>query len=211
MTDEGHDHYGNIARFYAFALDPLNAPLRATGLKLHPVSDGDSVLDVGCGTGRLLETYADAGASVSGIDMSEAMLAEAAMLLGDRADLRAGDATAMPYADDSFDLAVCSLMVHELDPDIQRAVLTEIARVVAADGRVLIVDYRVGSLRFKGQMLRMFSTVAERMAGSNHYKNWRRYMAAGAIPGLLPTVPLVVNREKISAGGNLNLWLLKHA
>ena len=107
MTEDGHDHYGNIARFYAAALDPLNAPLRAAGLRLHPVEDGDSVLDVGCGTGKLLETYADAGAACSGIDLSEAMLAEAKKLLGDRADLHRGDATAMPFDDDSFDLATC--------------------------------------------------------------------------------------------------------
>jgi ubiquinone/menaquinone biosynthesis C-methylase UbiE len=211
MNHDGHDHYGNIARFYAAVLDPLNAPLRAASLKLHPIGSGDSVLDVGCGTGRLLEMYADAGASVSGIDMSYAMLAEATKLLGDRADLRSGDATAMPYEDDSFDLAICSLMIHELDPDIQHGVLTEMARVVAPDGRVLIIDYRVGSLRFKGRILRTLSTVAERMAGSNHYTNWRKYMAAGALSGMLPSVPLDLDREKISAGGNLNLWLLKHS
>ena len=211
MTADSHDHYGNIARFYAFALDPLNAPLRAAGLKLHPVGQGASVLDVGCGTGKLLETYADAGATCSGIDMSEAMLAEATKLLGDRADLHTGDAAEMPYDDGSFDLAVCSLMIHELDPDIQQQVLSEMARVVKPEGRVLVVDYRVGSLRLKGQMLRVFSTVAERVAGSAHYSNWRRYMNAGGLPGLLSTVPLELDTEKISAGGNLNLWLLKRS
>lgn len=210
MADNGQDHYSRIAGFYAFALDPLNAPLRAAGLRLHPVGEGSSVLDVGCGTGRLLETYAEAGAACSGIDMSQAMLAEARKLLGDRADLRVGDATDMPYNDDSFDLAVCSLMIHELDPDVQQHVLSEMARVVTPGGRVLVVDYRVGSLRLKGRMLRVFSTIAERMAGSNHYGNWRGYMAAGGLPGLLNSVPLTVDTTKISAGGNLSLWLLKH-
>lgn len=211
MTEDGHDHYGSIARFYAFALDPLNAPLRATGLRLHPVEDGDSVLDVGCGTGKLLETYADAGAACSGIDLSEAMLGEARKLLGDSADLRIGDATAMPYEDDSFDLAICSLMIHELDADIQLAVLLEMARVVKPSGRLLIVDYRDGPLRMKGHVLRTFSTLAERVAGSTHYNNWRRYMRAGGLPGLLSDTGLTVDREKISAGGNLSLWLLRQS
>ena len=209
MPDDGHDHYSNIARFYAFALDPLNAPLRTAGLKLYPVGDGDLVLDVGCGTGRLLETYVDAGATCSGIDMSDAMLAEATKLLGDGAELCIGDATAMPYADDSFDLATCSLMIHELDPDIQRDVLSEMGRVAKQSGRLLVVDYRIGSLRLKGRMLRGFSTVAERFAGSTHYANWRRYMRAGGLPSLLSDSGLEVDREKISAGGNLGLWLLK--
>jgi ubiquinone/menaquinone biosynthesis C-methylase UbiE len=167
------------------------------------------VLDVGCGTGKLLETYADAGATCSGIDLSEAMLGEARKLLGDRADLRMGDATAMPFDDDSFDLAICSLMIHELDPGIQLAVLSEMERVVSPTGRLLIVDYRDGSLRIKGHVLRTFSTVAERLAGSRHYVNWRRYMRAGGLPGLLTDTSLTVDREKISAGGNLSLWLLK--
>ena len=209
MTEDVRDHYGSIARFYAFALDPLNAPLRATGLRLHPVKDGDSVLDVGCGTGKLLETYADAGAMCSGIDLSEAMLAEARKLLADRADLRRGDATAMPFDDDTFDLATCSLMIHELGPDIQRGVLSEMARVTKQDGRLLVVDYRIGSLRLKGRILRGFSTVAERLAGSTHYGNWRRYMRAGGLPSVLADTGLDVDREKISAGGNLGLWLLK--
>ncbi len=209
MTEDGHDHYGNIARFYAAALDPLNAPLRAAGLRLHPVEDGDSVLDIGCGTGKLLETYADAGAACSGIDLSDAMLAEAKKFLGDRADLHRGDATAMPFDDDSFDLATCSLMIHELGPDTQQDVLSEMARVTKQDGRVLVVDYRIGSLRLKGRMLRGFSTVAERFAGSTHYANWRRYMRAGGLPSLLSDSGLEVDREKISAGGNLGLWLLK--
>ncbi len=209
MTDGGTDHYSSIAKFYSLALDPLNAPLRSAGLRLHPIEDGSAVLDVGCGTGKLLETYADVGAQCAGIDMSEAMLGEARRLLGDRADLRIGDATAMPYEDDSFDLAICSLMIHELDPDRQRGVLSEMARVVKPSGRQLIVDYRDGSLRLKGHVLRTFSTVAERVAGSTHYNNWRTYMRAGGLPGLLSDTSLTIEREKISAGGNLSLWLLK--
>lgn len=184
------------------------ASLRTAGLEVHPVNEGDSVLDVGCGTGKLLEAYVDIGATCSGIDLSEAMLAEAKKHLGDRADLRIGDATAMPYSDDSFDLAICALMIHELDPDAQIAVLREMARVMAPEGRALIIDYRAGPLRSRGRMLRGFSTVAEPMAGSTHYENWRRYLRKGGLPDLLTDTPLNVETETVSARGNLGLWLL---
>jgi ubiquinone/menaquinone biosynthesis C-methylase UbiE len=83
------------------------------------------------------------------------------------------------------------------------------ARVVKPEGRVLIIDYRSGSLRMKGYIARSLSTVAERIAGRDHYRNWRRYLRSGGIPSMATEAGLSVEREKIVAGGNLALWLLK--
>src|ERR1044072_444169 len=64
---------------------------------------GDRVLDVGCGTGVFLRMCADRGASVAGLDASEAMIARASTRVPE-GDLRVGDLQALPYADDAFDL-----------------------------------------------------------------------------------------------------------
>ncbi|GMQ94444.1 MAG: class I SAM-dependent methyltransferase [Acidimicrobiia bacterium] len=209
MPEDTKDAYRRVARFYDRLLEPVNAPLRAIGLKLFPPDESMRVLDVGCGTGAHLEAYVESGATCSGIDLSPAMLEQARSRLGDRAELRVGDAAALPYDEASFDLVFTSLFLHELDDATRTGVLSEMARVVRPDGRILVIDYRTGSLRTKGRVTRAISTVAERIAGRDHYRNWRTYLRSGGIPAMISGIGLDIDREKIVAGGNLALWLLR--
>ncbi len=92
-------------------------------------------LDVGCGNGAFTEMLAErcAPASLHGIDPSEAQLefARARRALGS-ADLRKGDAMALPFSDGSFDAAVMPLVIFFV-PEPARGV-TEMARVLAPGG-----------------------------------------------------------------------------
>jgi ubiquinone/menaquinone biosynthesis C-methylase UbiE len=209
MTEPTKDTYGWIARFYDTLLEPVNAPLRAIGWKLHPTDKSMTVLDVGCGTGAHLETYVESGAECFGLDASPAMLKQASTRLGRTANLELGDASALPYEDSSFDLVFTSLFLHELDAETRTASLSEMARVARPDGRILIIDYRAGPLRAKGHVTRSVSTLAERIAGRGHYRNWRAYLSSGGVPAMSSHVGLTVESEKIVAGGNLAVWLLR--
>ena len=204
MTD---DAYGRVARFYDTALGRLNEPLNRMTTELVPAGPGDRVLDVGCGTGSHLAGYVALGATCTGIDSSPAMLAVAADRLGEDAQLDEGDATALPYPNESFDVVFSSLVLHEMDPDTRRSALDEMVRVTDAEGRVAIIDYYAGALRWKGRAWRVFSTVTERVAGSDHYAQWRTYLASGGIPNLLPDT-VTIDRTKIVAGGNLAIWVI---
>ncbi len=207
-STSGGDAYAGIARFYDRALEPMNASLRSRGLEMYPPDADMTVLDVGCGTGAHLEAYVDAGATCTGIDASPAMLGRARERIGDRATLLLGDAAALPFEDGSFDLVFTALFLHELDPETRVAVLAEMARVTSRDGRILIIDYRDGALRPAGRVWRFFATIAERVAGGAHYRNWRTYVRSGAVPTMLPS-PLTIEQEKIVSGGNLSIWLLQ--
>ncbi|MFV1969736.1 MAG: class I SAM-dependent methyltransferase [Acidimicrobiia bacterium] len=209
MAEGTKDAYRRIARFYDRVLEPLDAPLRPIAMKLYPVDSSMTVLDIGCGTGSHLEIYVNAGAECHGIDLSPAMLEQAIKRLGDRADLRLGDATALPYDADSFDLAVASLFLHELDPATRNNALVEMARVVRPDGRIMVIDYFCGKRRFKGHVMRAISAIPERIAGRNHHAQYRRYVKLGGVPTMASDAGLIVDREKIVAGGNLALWLLR--
>ncbi len=202
------DAYAGIARYYDRLLEPVNAPLRAAGLRMHPPTEGMTVLDVGCGTGAHLEAYVDAGATCTGIDASPAMLGQARARLGDRAELIHGDASGMPFDDGSFDLIFTSLFLHELEPDVRDSVLEDIVRVAHPDGRILIIDYRNGSLRLKGKVWRTFATIAERVAGADHYRNWRTFLALGGVEAMLPAGAATTN-SRIVAGGNLVITLIE--
>ena len=100
-----------------------------------------SVVDVGTGTGRVARLFAAAGADVTGVDASEAMLAVAARRAADDRDglkitFRRGDAHALEFQDRSFDVAV-SVRVLLHTPD-WRLALAELCRV--AD-RLVIIDF----------------------------------------------------------------------
>ena len=102
------------------------------------------VLDVGVGTGRNLPHY-PAGTTITGIDLSPAMLAHArerAAGLGLAADLREGDAEALPLESESFDTVVCALSLCTI-PDPSAAV-TEMRRVLVPGGQLLLLDH-IGS------------------------------------------------------------------
>ena len=205
-----HDAYGWVAQHYDRFLEPLNAPLRQLTLRQFPTGPGMRVLDVGCGTGAHLAAFADTGASCWGVDLSPGMLEVAKDRLPESVDLRLGDATDLPFDAEYFDTVFTSLFLHELDAETRSAVLEEMGRVTARDGRMIVIDYRSGDLRWKGRAWRALSTATERVAGTSHYRAWRSYLADGGVPSQLPP-DLVVDSEKIVAGGNLALWGIRHA
>jgi 2-polyprenyl-3-methyl-5-hydroxy-6-metoxy-1,4-benzoquinol methylase len=111
------------------------------------VHEGARILEVGCGTGMLTALMAREGATVTGIDASPAMLAEAQkkVTAGDlqgRVTLKLMDAALIGdhFAPASFDLVVSILVFSELPPDEQRYVLEACAKLLAPGGRLLIAD-----------------------------------------------------------------------
>lgn len=69
------------------------------------ISRGDKVLEIGCGTGHFSAYFEELGADVVGLDTSPEMLRVAKDLRGDRKiDFSKGEAYALPFADNSFDL-----------------------------------------------------------------------------------------------------------
>jgi len=99
------------------------------------------VLEVAVGTGRDLPHY-PADATVTGVDLSPAMLAIArrrAADLGRDADLREADAQHLPFGDASFDTVVCALSLCTI-PD-PAAAIREMKRVLVPGGRLLLLDH----------------------------------------------------------------------
>jgi SAM-dependent methyltransferase len=99
--------------------------------------EGMRVLDVGCGTGRLVAALVERGVDASGVDVSPEMLAVARRKLAGQA-FSEGQAERLPFADASFDRVVFSLVVHLVD---RRAAFGEARRVLAPAGRLAVVTF----------------------------------------------------------------------
>ena len=99
---------------------------------------GQRVLDLAAGTGTSSEPFAAAGADVVPCDFSLGMLAVGKAR---RPDLpfTAGDATALPFADDSFDAVTISFGLRNVQHP--KAALDEMYRVLKPGGRVIICEF----------------------------------------------------------------------
>jgi SAM-dependent methyltransferase len=100
------------------------------------------VLDVACGPGILACAFAKQARHVTGIDITPAMLEQARKLqtesLLENVDWQACDVNHLPFKDDSFSMLVTRYAFHHFEqPD---AVLTEMIRVCAPGGKVVIID-----------------------------------------------------------------------
>lgn len=112
---------------------------RVAFIKLH--TKPGLTLDVGCGTGALARRVAAAGYQVTGLDPSRGMLG---VMQGDNRGSHAvaGSGTALPFPDNTFDLAYCvAVMHHVAEPDRVRRTLMEMARVTRPGGHVLVWDH----------------------------------------------------------------------
>jgi ArsR family transcriptional regulator len=140
------------------------AVLDALGPK--PVRD---CLDLGTGTGRMLQLLAPRVSRAVGLDASHAMLSVARANLEKagltRIELRQGDIYAPPFPRNAFDLVVVHQVLHYLD-DPARAV-REAARLVAPGGRLLVIDFAPHSLEFlrEHQAHRRLGFAREQVAG----------------------------------------------
>jgi ubiquinone/menaquinone biosynthesis C-methylase UbiE len=116
------------------------------------------ILDVGCGSGPLFAALREQGATVTGMDSSTKMLELARRRLGPGAALHLADlGNPLPFADDSFDDVIASLVLHYLQD--WAAPLAELRRVLTPGGRLIAsVDHPFASQLQAGAGADYFAT-----------------------------------------------------
>ncbi len=140
---------------------------------------GRDLLEVGCGTGLLLQRFREFTRSAQGVDLSPGML-ERARARG--LNVIEGSATALPFPNESFDV-VCSFKVLAHVREIELA-LAEMARVTRPGGHVIAEFYNPYSWR---GLLKRFGP-AGRVAADTHEKHvYTRFHSPREVPALLPS------------------------
>jgi ubiquinone/menaquinone biosynthesis C-methylase UbiE len=149
FVQKNKDAYNRIVEPFAgtraYVWDDL-LPLR------QYTKDGDRVLDVGCGVGRLYQLFDDLSIVYTGIDQSDGQIAEAKkqypqgkFILGGMADL--------PFADQFFDSVYCIATLHHLPTHEDRIrALREMKRVVVPGGYIILTNWNLKSDYAKKKM-----------------------------------------------------------
>lgn len=139
---------------------------------------GADVLEVGCGTGLILNRVCAFARFATGVDLSAGMLAQASQ----RAlSVVQGSACALPYADGSFDLVYAfKVLPHVTDI---RAAMAEMARVTRPGGHVLAEFYNRHSLRYVIKRLKRPSAIS---ATRDDAQVYTRYDDLRAMRSYLP-------------------------
>lgn len=135
--------------------------LRTMTVEQALLQPGESVLDVGCGTGGVTipaKVQVGKNGRVAGIDPSPEMISAArrkAKRAGIEIDFRVGVIESLPFPDKAFDVVTSSLMMHHLPQHLQIKGLGEIKRVLKPGGRLLIADM----MRSSGSFPKRFFTL----------------------------------------------------
>jgi len=173
--------------------------VEATFLSMLGETTYDTIVDLGTGTGRMLELMGTRAKHLWGIDQSRDMLAIARAKLeaNKNAQVRQGDIYALPFADKTADLISIHQVLHFLD-DPQRALL-EARRIMKPGGKMIVVDFAPHELE------ELRSAHAHRRLG----------ISAEQMSGFLARAGLILNEHRVlpppwlktGAGLTVSLWL----
>jgi SAM-dependent methyltransferase len=133
----------HLGKYELIALQLL--PAAEVAIDILDPGDGETIVDVGCGTGNAALLAAERGARVIGVDPAERLLEVAATAAEDRdldAEFVIGEAASMPISDAEAD-AVVSVFGVIFAPD-PAAAAAELARVTKTAGRIVIAAWIPG-------------------------------------------------------------------
>ena len=189
--------YELYAPVYDFIFDWIFAPGRVAAVKHLDIQRGNSVLEVGIGTGLNLPLYPPA-CRLTGIDLSAEMLDKAVervqTLAMPNVTLKVMDATSMDFADDEFDKAVATYTISAVPDPV--AVLREMRRVVKPGGVLVTLNHFRSERGVMGWLEDLVAPLCTRLG-------WKSNLALGPLLAAVGLEPEVVARANMFNGWRL--------
>lgn len=120
-------------------------------VEMAAIRPGDTVLDIGCGSGNLTltaEKYAGRSGSVYGLDAAPEMIAVARAKAQRQASsvvFEVGLMERLPFPPARFDVVISRLVIHHLPDELKRRAAEEVLRVLKSGGRFFVADFKLPS------------------------------------------------------------------
>ena len=198
------DPYCSCSRIYNPLVEPWLRPIKRQIVKECLQARYTRVLDLGCGTGTLLDMLRRAGIQAIGLDLSPSMLTLSREVFRGSPSLIRGRGEFLPFRSRSFEGVTISLMIHENPPLLGKAILKEALRILVPNGSVFILEYHRTS-KMSGKMAGMVEYAVEWAAGREHFRYYRLFMEKGALAGFLSHLPPEKIRWQSAFFGSLAL------
>lgn len=184
--------------FYSLFIDPLLKSMRKK--VAGQIQDGETVIDIACGTGAQIFELANKTTRAVGVDLSESMIKVAKKEKQRRnvstVEFVVADATNLSeFAENEFDVAIMSLALHQFTPELYTPILSEMKRI---SQRIVIVDYAVPLPK---NLAGTGSKIIEFLAGKEHNRCFKEYYKAGGLNLILEENGLTIESTKCFGGG----------
>lgn len=193
---------------YTRIIDPLLSG--AQSVIISRLKPEQKILDVACGTGSLSLAMAEKVSSVSGIDLSEEMTGLARRSADRRGiknvsfdNMDASDLSSL--AGNEYDVAVSSMAIHQFDAGLALNILKEMQRIAPL---IIIMDYNYPVP--KG-ILRPIIYTIERIAGGDHYRNFKRYRVLGGLDYFIKGSGLDIISDRLHGSGAFRIVVCRPA
>jgi ubiquinone/menaquinone biosynthesis C-methylase UbiE len=191
--------FGAVAAAYATSTVHSGGPDLEALIQAANPGGIEDVLDLGCGAGHTAIALAGRVRSVMAVDLTSEMIEVAKRLAKERGltnlTFRQADATALPFANGSFELVTSRYSAHHYSDPL--VALGEVRRVLRPNGRFLLVD----TVSPEDPALDTFYNAVELLRDASHVRNcriseWERlFRAAWLEPEVLFRYPLVLDGE----------------
>ena len=180
-------------RFIAPNMDTLFGEIK------NLIDENSSVIDAGCGTGRLVLQLADKCKSVTGVDLSGRNIYKAKRNLEkfNSGNIKIIHGDVAEIKESRFDFSTMTFVIHEMAPSERIKVLRKLGEI---SDKIIIGDYITPQpVNLIGKM----NVVIEFLAGRDHYNNYRHFISDGGIKSLAEQAGLkildTINDKPVSA------------
>jgi demethylmenaquinone methyltransferase / 2-methoxy-6-polyprenyl-1,4-benzoquinol methylase len=208
--------YDRMGAVLSFGQDPRWR--RFMVARLPEESPGRTVLDVATGTGLVAERLLARGFTVTGLDQSPEMLAEARRRFGERVTLVEASADELPFADASFDHLTFTYLLRYVDDPA--ATLRELARVVRPGGTIASLEFCVprgvwrppwdlyvrAGLPAAGRLVSPGWHEVGRFLGPSIREFWARWPLERQVLAWQEAGVRGVRHRRMSLGGGIVMW-----
>jgi len=204
------DSYSIGSSAYDFLIEPFLVRIKLLTvrilLKRFNKARDVRILEVACGTGTLSHLLAKRGFNVLSLDNSYSMIRQTYNKIHDSSSGKVtaihGDASNMPFYSSSFDAVIMQLGLHEMENKIRMNSGREIIRVAKKNAVFVLFDFAPTN---KWSYSKFILTIIEFIAGTDHYRNGRRFIKDGGILSFLENLNLELIKTHRFFHGNICL------